>query len=257
MVTLYSVPGEPPRNVRGQSGSSTSVLVEWDLPRQKVLYGILRGFRIRYVVAKNSNNMSNTLELVSEQHSFYVTQNLKEFTNYNVEVAAVTVGEGPYSTPIIVITDQDSCILQFVCRALTAGFTCSEPGEVPQPPPVDERNLTPFSAVVRWNPPTNPNGVILHYTVNFVAVSSTPSQSTGRQKRQVGGVRVECILGGQMNINRNMTCDGTQTTVTLTELSEYALFYNIMTQSPISHCQEKADETLSNVQIYTQSCRLP
>ena len=108
MVTLYSVPGEPPRNVRGQSDSSTSILVVWDPPRQEVLYGILRGFRIRYFVARNSNNMNNTIELVSDQHSSYVIQNLKEFTNYSVEVAAVTVGEGPYSTPIIVTTDQDS-----------------------------------------------------------------------------------------------------------------------------------------------------
>ena len=108
MVTLYSVPGEPPRNVRGQSDSSTSILVVWDPPRQEVLYGILRGFRIRYFVARNSNNMSNTIQLVSDQHSSYVIQNLKEFTNYSVEVAAVTVGEGPYSTPIIVTTDQNS-----------------------------------------------------------------------------------------------------------------------------------------------------
>ena len=39
----------------------------------------------------------------------------------------------------------------------------------------------------------------------------------------MGGVRVECILGGQMNVNRNMTLDGTQTTATLTELSKYLL----------------------------------
>ena len=108
MVTLYSVPGEPPRNVLGQSDSSTSILVVWDPPRQEVLYGILRGFQIRYFVARNSSNMNNTIELVSDQHSSYVIQNLKEFTNYSVEVAAVTVGEGPYSTPIIVTTDQDS-----------------------------------------------------------------------------------------------------------------------------------------------------
>ena len=53
--------------------------------------------------------MSNTIiEFVSNQHSSYVIQNLKEFTNYSIEVAAVTVGEGPYSTPITVTTDQDS-----------------------------------------------------------------------------------------------------------------------------------------------------
>ena len=109
---LYSVPGEPPGNVRGQSNSSTSILVEWDLPRQEVLYGILRGFRIRYVVAMNES-VTITTELISEQRTSYTMVNLEEFTNYSIEVTAVTVGEGPYSTPIIVITDQD-CKIQII-----------------------------------------------------------------------------------------------------------------------------------------------
>ena len=97
-----------------------------------------------------------------------------------------------------------------------------EPGEVPRPPPVDEGDLlSPFSVTVRWNPPTDPNGVVLRYIVRYVAVSSTPPQVMGRRRRQTGGVRNECILGGQMNVSRNMTVDGTQTTATLTELSEY------------------------------------
>ena len=93
-------------NVHGQSNSSTSILVEWDLPRQEVLYGILRGFRIRYVVAINES-VTITTELISEQRTSYTMVNLEEFTNYSIEVTAVTVGEGPYSSPIIVITDQD------------------------------------------------------------------------------------------------------------------------------------------------------
>ena len=106
---LDSVPGEPPGNVRGQSNSSTSILVEWDLPRQEVLYGVLRGFRIRYVAATNANipHSSVTTELISEQETSYTISNLEEFTNYSIEVTAVTVGEGPYSTPIFVITDQE------------------------------------------------------------------------------------------------------------------------------------------------------
>ena len=106
---MYSVPGEPPGNIRGQSNSSTSILVEWDLPRREVLYGILRGFRIRYVVATNANipSASVTTELISEQETSYTIVNLEEFTNYSIEVTAVTVGEGPYSSPIIVTTDQD------------------------------------------------------------------------------------------------------------------------------------------------------
>ena len=101
----------------------------------------------------------------------------------------------------------------------------AEAGEVPPPPPVDERELTPYSAVVRWNPPADSNGVILSYTVNYVVVSNTSSQDTGRRRRQTSGASVQCILGGQANVNRNMTVDGTQTSATLTELSEYTLSY--------------------------------
>ena len=68
-------------------------------------------------------------------------------------------------------------------------------------------------------------GVITRYIVNYVAVSSTPPQDMGRHRRRSDGVRNECILGGQMNVNRNMTVDGTQTTATLTELSEYIYNY--------------------------------
>ena len=118
MFIFYSVPGEPPRNVRGQNDSSTSILVEWDPPREEVLYGILRGFRIRYGVAIDTD-ITNTTELIPEQQSSYIIQNLEEFTNYSIEVTAVTVGEGPYSTPIIVITDQDGELYANVCAHVT------------------------------------------------------------------------------------------------------------------------------------------
>ena len=90
--------------------------MEWDPPREEVLYGILRGFRIRYGVAMDTN-ITNTTELIPEQQLSYIIQNLEEFTNYSIEVTAVTVGEGPFSTPIIVITDQDGWlyILNLLC----------------------------------------------------------------------------------------------------------------------------------------------
>ena len=77
--------------------------MEWDPLKKEVLYGILRGFRIRYAT---NTNTTTTTELIPEQQSSYIIHNLEEFTNYSIEVTAVTVGEGPYSTPIIVITDQ-------------------------------------------------------------------------------------------------------------------------------------------------------
>ena len=112
----------------------------------------------------------------------------------------------------------------------------AEAGEVSLPPPVDERELTPYSAVVRWNPPADSNGVILSYTVNYAVVSNTSSQDTGRRRRQTSGASVECILGGEANVNRNMTVDGTQTSATLTELSEYIIIKHTSTHSLDCHC---------------------
>ena len=87
---------------------------------------------------------------------------------------------------------------------------------------MDNRDVTSFSAVVRWNPPNERdlNGIILSYTVNFVAVSmvNTPSGNMGRRRRQMNVVRAECILGGVTNIDRNITVEGTS--ANLTDLSK-------------------------------------
>ena len=64
-------------------------------------------------------------------------------------------------------------------------------------------------------------GEVIRYTVNYVAVSITTSQGMGRRRRETNRVSDECILGGLMNIDRNMTVNGTETSATLTELSEY------------------------------------
>ena len=66
-------------------------------------------------------------------------------------------------------------------------------------------------------------GEVIRYTVNYVAVSITTSQVMGRRRRETNRVSDECILGGRMNIDRNMTVNGRETSATLTELSEYTV----------------------------------
>ena len=75
--------------------------------------------------------------------------------------------------------------------------------------------------IVRWDPPSDPNGEIIRYTVNFVATSSTPAS---RQKRQAAELRVECIRGGVDNVDRDISVEGNppDTFVTLDNLSEYS-----------------------------------
>ena len=77
------------------------------------------------------------------------------------------------------------------------------------------------SVTVRWNPPSDPNGEIIRYTVNFVAISSTP---VSRRKRQAAELRVECIRGGEDNVDRDISVEGNppNTFVTLDNLSDYS-----------------------------------
>ena len=112
----------------------------------------------------------------------------------------------------------------------------------------------PYSAVVRWNPPADSNSVILSYTVNYVVVSNTSSQDTGRHRRQTSGASVECILGGQANVNRNVTVDGTQTSASLTELSEYTLSYvsNIYLTVVLIHIHS-APGTVYNIRVQAET----
>ena len=84
--------------------SSTSISVEWEPPPQEFLYGIPRGYIIRY---EGDEELDST-ELISFDQTFFILQNLSEFVNYSIEVTAVTgAGEGSYSPPVYVVTNQD------------------------------------------------------------------------------------------------------------------------------------------------------
>ena len=99
----------PPRNVRAENDSSTSILVEWDAPEALFVFGILRGYIIRFAVVNSTSGLEESIstDVIFPPNNSYIIEDLLEFTNYSIEVAAVTIGEGPYSDPVIVITDQD------------------------------------------------------------------------------------------------------------------------------------------------------
>ena len=102
------MPGEPPTEIRVRSNSFETIIVEWMPPRTEVLFGILRGFTIRYL---NNDSPQGSYEYVRGEigsgDRSYTIRGLLQFTNYSVEVAAVTVGDGVFSDPLSVRTDQD------------------------------------------------------------------------------------------------------------------------------------------------------
>lgn len=86
------------------------------------------------------------------------------------------------------------------------------PGQVDLPPEVGEDNIAATSAMIHWNPPVDPNGVIIGYRVSYEVISSDPGM-----QRRVRNILTECIIGG--DIRRNISV-GDVTMVLLTKLSE-------------------------------------
>ena len=102
---LHIVPREPPQNVEARNESSTTISVQWESPPQEFLFGILRGYIIRFVPGQMG--IVNLTKLIPSNMNSFILENLLEFTNYSIEVTAVTgAGEGPYSHPVYVVTNQ-------------------------------------------------------------------------------------------------------------------------------------------------------
>ena len=99
---LSSVPGVPPQNVEVLTKSSTSIFVRWNPPQVEFLFGIPRGYRIRYTpLHVNGSNQMSRLKNVSYTNTSVLLVGLEEFTNYSIEAAAVTIDAGVYSDAIV------------------------------------------------------------------------------------------------------------------------------------------------------------
>lgn len=51
-------------------------------------------------------------------------------------------------------------------------------GPLEKPQPVNETSLTATSATLAWDPPKDPNGVIVNYTIHLVEKQKETKQST-------------------------------------------------------------------------------
>ena len=94
--------------MRAQSNSFESILVQWSPPTEDFLYGILRGYLIRYINNDDPGSGYMYNDSILDTDRSFIIERLLQFTNYSVEVAAVTIGDGVYSDPVSVLTNQDS-----------------------------------------------------------------------------------------------------------------------------------------------------
>ncbi|XP_041442217.1 phosphatidylinositol phosphatase PTPRQ-like [Xenopus laevis] len=139
MTTLEDVPDSAPENIKYTNISSTEIEVSFSpslIPNGNIMYYTI------YIIWENE-----TME-----RAMYTTNikervtGLKKYTSYFLSVSASTIkGEGLRSVPQVITTDEDA----------------------PSSPPrsLTFKQLSGMTMELSWEPPLEPNGIILNYTV--------------------------------------------------------------------------------------------
>ena len=104
-----SAPASPPDNVNAVANSSTSIGVTWDMVPAIDQNGIITMYEVRYEPLETFGGQIQTQNMAVLAPNMSVTlTDLQEFVNYNISVRAYTsVGEGPYSSEVTAMTQQD------------------------------------------------------------------------------------------------------------------------------------------------------
>ena len=101
-VISHTVPTSPPQNLSGVPISSIEIMLQWIPPILSGQNGIIRSYTIVVLDIQTSTTTvfhnSNGSVLIHLLHPFY---------NYEMSVAADTVGTGPFTTPVVVRTLED------------------------------------------------------------------------------------------------------------------------------------------------------
>ncbi|CAJ1053978.1 protein sidekick-1-like isoform X2 [Xyrichtys novacula] len=144
--TAESAPSGPPPNVSAEAVSSTRILLTWTALQQAQKSGVILGYKVLYG-EKDSEGPPGVQVVEGEQSSSLILGALGKYTMYSLQVLAYTrMGDGPPSDPVLIRTKED-----VPGPALRMVFP--------------EVRLT--SVRVVWQPPTNPNGIILGYQISY------------------------------------------------------------------------------------------
>ena len=99
-------PNASPANVHGHNTSSTSIFVQWENVPEADQNGVILHYTVTYKALPDGSLQT---KVVSAPTTQVTLMGLNEYTNYSITLFASTVkGDGNVSTPIVVITDEDS-----------------------------------------------------------------------------------------------------------------------------------------------------
>ncbi|XP_059152199.1 tyrosine-protein phosphatase 99A-like isoform X2 [Physella acuta] len=147
-----NTPSAPPSNLKYDNLSSTEIKLNWQPPPKDQLNGDLEGYIIKY--GTNPANMT-TLEVPAQQNAHTIT-GLRPYTMYDVKISAKNkAGSGPELAESILTNE-------------------GIPG-VPRVTHITKRKATSF--VVHWQPPTEINGVLVSYELQWINVHTSETKT--------------------------------------------------------------------------------
>ena len=94
--------------------SSTEIMVTWDIVPEIDQNGVITMYEVLYVPLETFDGAigENTTVVMTERMT--ILTDLQEYVNYTISVRAFTsVGEGPYSDELTVITNEDGNEVNF------------------------------------------------------------------------------------------------------------------------------------------------
>uniref|UniRef100_A0A673FZ70 Protein sidekick-1-like n=1 Tax=Sinocyclocheilus rhinocerous TaxID=307959 RepID=A0A673FZ70_9TELE len=159
--TKESVPSGAPENVSAEAMSSTSILVTWGSVPEHQKNGHILGYKVLY--KEKDSEWAPQVQLVNgNQTHLLLLKNLSKFILYEVQVLAFTrVGGGPPSLPPTAERTKDD----------DAGKRYNSDTLV-----FPEVRLT--SVRVVWQPPSEPNGIIMGYQISYRLDINDPNKFT-------------------------------------------------------------------------------
>ena len=145
VYTAEGAPTMPPQDVTTTTLSANKIKVSWDEPPPASANGIIKGYKVIYGPSATWYNPSSHETKFSKDTKTELT-GLKKFTNYSVTVLAFTKGggDGVKSRVVTAMTEQDV------------------PGRITT---VKALPMSTDSVLVSWQPPKEPNGEIIEYSV--------------------------------------------------------------------------------------------
>ncbi|KAG7459979.1 hypothetical protein MATL_G00216340 [Megalops atlanticus] len=156
--TRESVPSGSPENVTAEAVSSTRILVTWGPVPEPEQNGHILGYKVLYK-EQDSESEPQVHIVKGNLTQSVLLRNLRKYVLYQIQVLAFTrIGDGEPSSPPVLERSKD---------------------DVPGPPVrlvFPEVRLTEVRVV--WQPPVDPNGIIMGYQIAYRLNASDPNKFT-------------------------------------------------------------------------------